>query len=116
MNENNNANPSNNLNGNTTGEMDMIGEHTILCTSTDIGKNSSIQAQAIQVTPAQAHAAHHRRPREHGTTITSTLFSNPHQTLADKTLVIDTKSTGYIYLQRIKHDFADVYATENGKQ
>ena len=92
-----NTNPSNVLNGNTTGEKDMIDKHTIMSTSTDISNNSRIHAQAISVTPVQAQAANHRHGRGHETTtITPVLVSGQqwdYQTFADKTLNDDTEIT-----------------------
>ena len=77
INNNNNTNPSNDLKGINTGEMDMIGEYTILCESINISKNSYTHTHLLHVTTAPTQVVLQRRRCEQGkTTIPPTLFSN----------------------------------------
>ena len=64
----------NNFNNTHTGEMDIIGEHTILCTQTSINNTSRTHTNASQVSAAQAQTAHLPCRRKHETTTTASVW------------------------------------------
>ena len=91
-----NAHSRNHLNGHTTGEMDILGEQTILCQSTSISNNSPTHTSTLIVAATHTQNAHNRSRHEHETTTTApALFSTlpwNYPLTADKPLDTDAET------------------------